>query len=275
MSSPFSIFRFCLAITILWVIHSHSQILTPPPLDPKPLSAVEASAPESRLRQTEAIYQQQLRTRHIPVLGKYLIDLQNLALTEEDPAPIKAEIQRVQSILSAGSVIDLSEVAEELNPIPEKPAEMRPRPSGPPGLQPAVSPLKPRRAVTTLTPAFAQRILPIPEGSASPEAAAIGQIEWRIDFLPPGNYELLIQYATRPLNSDLTLTTEFAGQKITQVMEKNRATKDIKSFRLFKIGQIRLTEEFSGETLRLSAGTTETSTLMLRNFVISRVKPEP
>jgi len=275
MRPPFSIFRFCLAITILWVIRSHSQILTPPPLDPKPLSAVEASAPESRLRQTEAIYQQQLRTRHIPVLGKYLIDLQKLALIEQDPVPIKAEMQRIQSIISSGSVIDLSEVAEELNPSPEKPAEMRPRPPGPPSTPPPGSPLKPRRGVTTLTPAFAQRILPIPEGSASPEAAAIGQIEWRIDFLPPGSYELLIQYATLPLDTDLTLTTEYAGQKITQVMEKSRATKDIKSFRLFKIGQIRLTEEFSGETLRLSAGTAETSTLLLRNFVISRVKPEP
>jgi len=256
-------------------MHSHSQIPASPPQEPNPLSAVAASAPESRLRQTEAIYQQQLRTRHIPVLGKYLIDLQKLALMEEDPAPIKAEIQRVQSILSAGSVIDLSEVAEELNPVPERQARMRLGPLGPPGLQSAVSPLKPRRGVNALTPAFAQRILPIPEGSASPEAAAIGQIEWRIDFLPPGNYELLIQYATLPLDSDLTLITEFAGQKITQVMEKTRATKDIKSFRLFKIGQIRLTEEFSGETLRLTAGTAETSKLLLRNFVITRIKPEP
>lgn len=254
-------------------MRSHSQIPAPPQPEPKPLSAVEASAPESRLRQTEAIYQQQLRTRHIPILGKYLIDLQKLALTEDDPAPIKAEIQRVQNILSAGSVIDLSEVAEELNPIPEKSAEMRARPPGPP--PPLGSPLKPRRGVNTLTPAFAQRILPIPEGSASPEAAAIGQIEWRIDFIPPGDYELLVQYATLPLESDLTLTAEFAGQKITQVMEKNRATKDLKSYRLFRIGQINLKQEFSGETLRLTAGTPETNTLLLRNFVISRVKPAP
>ena len=265
--------RLCIGIAVLGAMRSYSQIPVPPQPEPKPLNAVEASAPESRLRQTEAIYQQQLRTRHIPVLGKYLIDLQKLALTEDDPAPIKAEIQCVQSIISSGSVIDLSEVAEELNPSLEKPAEMRPRPSGPP--PPPGSPLKSRRGVNTLTPAFAQRILPIPEGSSSPEAAAIGQIEWRIEFIPPGDYELLIQYATLPLDSDLALTAEFAGQKITQVMDKNRATKDIKSFRLFKIGQIHLTEEFSGETLRLTAGTAESSKLLLRNFVISRVKNEP
>lgn len=270
MSQPCPIFRFCLGFMLLCVIRSHSQIPTSAPQEPRPLSAVEASAPESRLRQTEAIYQQQLRARHIPVLGKYLIDLQKLVLTEEDPAPVKAEIQRIQSILSSGAALDLSEVAEELNPGPEKPARIRSRP--PETLN--TTPIKPRRGVTTLTPAFAQRILPTPESSASPEAAAVGQIEWRIDFLAPGNYELLIQYATLPLNTDLTLTAEFAGHKITQVMEKNRATKDIKSFRLFKIGQIRLTEDFAGETLRLTAGTAETNALLLRNFVISRIKPE-
>lgn len=273
MRYAFPFVRLCIGIAVLGAMRSYSQIPAPPQPEPKPLNAVEASAQESRLRQTEAIYQQQLRTRHIPVLGKYLIDLQKLALTEDDPAPIKAEIQRVQSIISSGSVIDLSEVAEELNPSPEKPAEMRPRPLDPP--PPPGSPLKPRRGVNTLTPAFAQRILPIPEGSSSPEAAAIGQIEWRIDFIPPGDYELLIQYATLPLESDLALTAEFAGQKITQVMEKNRATKDLKSYRLFRIGQINLKQEFSGETLRLTAGTPETNTLLLRNFVISRVKPAP
>ena len=269
--------RFChiFCLGLLAFLGSLCQAQIPPSPAATPLTAVEASAPESRLRQTEAIYQQQLRTRHIPVLGKYLTDLQKIAATANDPAPIKAEIQRVQAIISSGAILDLSEVAEELNPSPEKPAEMRPRPPGPPGPPPPGSPLKPRRGVNTLTPAFAQRILPIPEGSASPEAAAIGQIEWRIDVIPPGNYELLIQYATLPLENDLPLTTEFAGQKITQVMEKNRATKDIKSFRLFKIGQIHLTEEFSGETLRLTAGTAESSKLLLRNFVISRVKPEP
>lgn len=259
---------------VLWSVRSHSQIPTPPS-EPKALSAVEASAPESRLRQTEAIYQQQLRTRHIPVLGKYLMDLQKLALTEEDPAPIKAEIQRIQSLISAGSVIDLAQVAAELNPKPEKPTDQPPRPLGPSGPPPAGSPVKPRRGVNTLTPAFAQRIQPIPEGSASPEAAAIGQIEWRIDFLPPGDYDLLIQYSAPTLQTDLNLTTEFAGQKITQVLAKDRATKDLKSFRLFRLGQIHLNQEFNGETLRLTADRPEASTLLLRNFIVSRVKPEP
>jgi hypothetical protein len=129
--------------------------------------------------------------------------------------------------------------------------------------------------VNTLTPAFAQRIQPVPEGSASPEAAAIGQIEWRIDHLPAGKYDLLMQYAAPDLEADLPISIEFAGQKITQTLGKDRATKDAKSYRLYRIGQIQLTQDSSGEILRLTAGTSQSATLLLRNFVISQVRPAP
>jgi len=223
--------------------------------------AVAESAADSRLRQMETIYQQQLRTRHIPVLGQYLTDLQKQAAKTSDPSALKAEIQNVQAIISGGAVMDLTAVAQELNPTQKLTAANPPPPE------------KMKRGPITLTPAFAQRIQPTPEGSASPEAAAIGIIEWRIDSLPPGSYEFVLQYACPTLDSELTVTAEFAGQKITQKMPPNRATKDATNYRLLRLGMIQLTKDATGETLRLMAGSDQSKALLIKSFVIAKAKP--
>lgn len=235
---------------------------TPSPALPVQSPAIEASAADSKLKQMELIYQQQLRARHIPVLGKYLTELQKQAATATDPNPYQAEIQRVQAIINSGGVVDLNAVAQELNPTAK------------PTIAPSTTAplIRPQRAVTTLTPSFARSILPVPEGSASPEAAAIGQIEWRIDTLPVGTYDLVIQYSCPTAKSELKVEATFAGQTISKTLDPSKATKDTASYRLLRLGQMTLTKTMSGETLRLTAGTADSSAFLVRNFVIARAK---
>ena len=222
--------------------------------------AIEASSADSKLRQMETIYQQQLRARHIPVLGRYLTELQKQAATATDPKLYTAEIQRVQAMISAGGVLNLNSVMRELNP------ETAPAASAPAAIRLA-------RAVTTLTPAFARSIQPVPEGSASPDAAAIGQIEWRIETLPAGTYDLVIQYACPTAKSDLLIEATFAGKKISKNLDPSKATKDITSYRLLRLGQMTLDKTTSGETLKLTAGVAGSSSFFVRNFVIAQTKP--
>lgn len=226
---------------------------------------VEASAPDSKLRQMEVIYQQQLRARHLPVLSRYLTELQSQAAKATDPIALKAEIQRVQSLIAAGGMVDLQAISQELNPtVPPASIAAMPMPSAP----------RAARAVTTLTPAFASNIQPVPEGSASPEAAAIGLIEWRIETLPAGKYDLVIQYACPVAQTEIQVQAEFAGNIISKKLDASKTTKDSTSYRLLRLGQISLDKDVAGGTLRLSAGTPDSKTVLVRNFVIARAKPE-
>ena len=228
---------------------------------PMTSQAVEASGPDSRLRQLESIYQQQLRTRHIPLLGKYLTDLQQNARAADTPA-LQAEIQRVQAIISAGGVVDLRAASRELNPSTTSPV--------PAPLMP--DPERSKRAMITLTPSLAQSIQPVPEGSASPVSATIGQLTWRIDSLPAGTYDLVLHYASFTPDADVPVTLELAGQKLTETLDAKKATKDNKTFRLLRLGQITLEKDVSGSPLVLTAGSADKPALIVRNLVIARAK---
>jgi hypothetical protein len=223
--------------------------------------AVEASSPDSRLRQLEGIYQQQLRARHIPLLGKYLTDLQQNARLSDTPA-LQTDIQRVQTLISAGGLIDLAAAARELNPGTEAIA-------GVPMMPPSG---KLRRTPITLTPSFAQSILPQPEESASPVAAKIGQMSWRIDHLPAGSYDFVLHFASLTPEAAVPLRIEFAGQKLEQNITATQATKDARTFRLLRIGQMKLEQDIHGTMLTLSAATAEAPGLLVRHLVIARAK---
>jgi hypothetical protein len=223
--------------------------------------SVEASSPDSRLRQLEDIYQQQLRARHIPLLGNYLTELQQSARLNDTPA-LQAEIQRVQALISSGGLIDLAAAAQELNPGAEAAAVTAKMPS----------PGKPRRAPITLTPSFAQSILPQPEGSASPVAAKVGQMSWRIDHLPAGSYDFVLQFASLTPDAAVPVRIEFAGQIIEKNITPTQATKDARTYRLLRLGQMKLEQDISGSQLTFTAATAEVPGLLVRNLVIARTK---
>lgn len=248
---------FFLIVSLLAVASVNAQ--SPPAEAPLVVHspAVEASSPDSRLRQLEGIYQQQLRARHIPLLGKYLTDLQQSARLNDTPA-LQEEIKRVQQLISTGGLIDLAAAARELNPVSTTTAPKKPGPG------------KLRRALITLTPSFAQSIIPQPEGSASPVSAKIGQMSWRIDHLPAGSYDLVLHFSSLTPDTAVPLHIEFAGQKLEQQLSSTQATQDARTFRLLRLGQMKFDQDINGSTLTLTAGSAEMPGLLVRNLVIAR-----
>jgi hypothetical protein len=252
--SPFIPFLLIFSLLAAASLDAESPLVVQSP-------AVEASSPDSRLRQLEGIYQQQLRTRHIPLLGKYLTDLQQSARLNNTPA-LQEEIRRVQELISTGGVIDLAAAARELNPASEATTTVPRMPA----------PGKPRRAPITLTPSFAQSILPQPEGSASPVSAKIGQMSWRIDHLPAGSYDFVLHFSSLTADTSVPLYIEFAGQKLELNLTSSQATKDARTFRLLRLGQMKFDQDINGSTLTLNAGSAETPGLLVRNLVIARAR---
>jgi hypothetical protein len=231
------------------------------PVNPPP---VAASAENSRLRQTETIYQLQLRTKHIPILSQYITDLQKLASQSADPTPYQKEIARIQNIISIGGVVDLAAAVQTL----KTPAEM-------PVTQPPPMPVRVSRAVLSLTPALANRISPTPATSAAPEAAAIGEMEWRIETLPAGTYDIVLSYACPKLEQPLTVELTLNGTSLKTTFNNSHITPDATAYRLLRLGRITLTTETRGEILRIQAGLPSTQILYLRHLLITRVQPSP
>lgn len=225
---------------------------------PEPIDAT------TRLSQLDLIYQQQLRARHIPLLSKYLTDLQSEAARAADPAPYQQEITRVQALISSGGVIDLVSAAQELSS-PTTPGQ--PSPTPPPD-KPALAE-KVGKSVLSLTPSLARSILPMPEGSASPMAAAIGRLTWKIDALPAGSYEVILHYASMDPMASVPVVVEFAGQKLEALIDKDRATKNSRSYRLMRLGRLKLESAAIGDELVLAAGGTDTASLLVRHLHIS------
>ncbi len=222
---------------------------------------VAASADNSRLRQMETIYQLQLRSRHIPLLSGYITDLQKLAAQAADPAPYQKEIERVQGIISSGGVMDLAAAVQSLK-----------TPSEAPVPQSLPMPARVPRGVMALTPALARSITPTPDGSASPEAAAIGEMEWRIETLPAGTYEVLLNYACTALEKPLPVQVMLGGYKVEGALDAGKTTPDTTTYRLLRLGQITLPTDVRGETLRLTAGAKGSNALLLRQLMITRAK---
>lgn len=229
-----------------------------------PATTPEPGDATTRLGQLDLIYQQQLRARHIPLLSKYLTDLQLEAARAADPAPYRQEIARVQGLISNGGVIDLVAAARELV---SQATPGQPSPAPPPE-KPALAE-KVDKSVLSLTPSLASSIQPTPEGSASPTAAAIGRLAWKIDTLPAGSYEVILHYASLDPVAAVPVVVEFAGQKLEALIDKDRATKNTRSYRLMRLGRLKLEKAASGDELVLTAGGTDTASLLVRHLHIT------
>lgn len=222
---------------------------------------VAASGENSRLRQTETIYQMQLRTKHLPLLSKYIVDLQKLAAQASDPAPYQKEIERMQAILSRGGVMDLTSAFQSLKAPAEAPVQ-----------QPPPMPTRSTGAFIALTPALAERITPTPDSSASPEAAAIGEIDWRIEFLPAGTYDIVLNYACPSLSQPLALQLSLAGERLDTTLDASKVTPSATTYGLHRLGQITLAADTQGAFLKLAVGAGAPPELLLRQLVITKAK---
>ncbi len=216
----------------------------------------------TRLQQMEAIYQKELSARHIPLLGKYLTELQrhrSAATADEQPA-YDAEIARIQEVIAGGGALDL--IAAQ-----QSPAGQLPMPAPMP-----TSPAAERKdALIVLTPALATRIVPPPPNGAV--TTAVSSAEWQVGGMEAGTYDVLIHYAVPELSEPLPIRVEFAGQTLEKAMETSRVTKDAGAFRIFRLGTLALTADQRGETLRLTVGDKKQPALVLKSVLITKPRP--
>lgn len=216
----------------------------------------------TRLQQMEAIYQKELSARHIPLLGKYLTELQryrSAATADEQPA-YDAEIARIQAVISGGGALDL--IAAQQSPTGQLPM---------PAPMLTVPAAERKDALIVLTPALATRIVPpLPSGATT---TTVSGAEWLIEGMEAGTYDVLIHYSVTELSDPLPIRVEFAGQTVEKAMETSRVTKNTESFRIFRLGTLALTADQRGETLRLTVGDKKQPALILKSVLITKPRP--
>ena len=219
-----------------------------------------AAATVGRLQQMESIYQKGLSTRHIPLLGKYVVELQRQAAAASDKSPYTAEIARIQQIISAGGVLDLIATQQAQSGTMPMPAPM-----------PAPVPIEQKQALIALSPALAQDVIPKPPVDA--QTATVGEISWRIEFIAAGTYDILLHFACRELEEPLKIRVECNGQLLEKELDVEHATKDAQTFRILRLGSLALTSDLRGETLRLVAGDKASPQLIVKSLLITRPRP--
>lgn len=251
--------RACsLLLLLLWLGSASAFAQASPPQRASSTSAgllAPAAAPAARLRQMEEIYQKELSARHLPLLEKYLAELQRQAAATTDKAAYEAEIARVQQIITAGGAVDL--IAAQRAQSGTMPAPM-----------PAPVPPERKEALIALSPALAQRLAP--EAEPNSATAVLGEGEWRIEFIAAGSYDILLHYACPDMTAAVPVRVEFGGQVVERTLETSRATKDALTFRIFRVGTLALSGDHRGETLRLVAGDKSAPKLILKSLLVTK-----
>lgn len=211
------------------------------------------------LAEMEAIYQRELSMRHIPLISQYLISLHQAAETAADKTAYLAEIARVQELLQSGGVIDL---AAARAPQAAGAAMPMPMPAPPPSKEAS-------QAVIALSPALAK------DSASIAATAKIGEMEWRVEFMAAGGYDLHVEYACPVLSAALPIRVELAGQVIEASLPTEKVTKDAESFRVLRLGRVTLPADLRARDLRITAGDKSSSSLILRHLFITPAKPAP
>lgn len=224
-------------------------------------NAAAASPEDSRLRQMEGIYLQQLRALHVPLLGKYVTDLQKMAAQAPDATPYQKEISRIQGIIASGGIVDLAGAVRALKSPSEPPTE-----TGAPPVP------RLRRGVLLLSPGLAEKIQPTPDTSASPDAAAIGMIQWRIESLAAGNYEVIAHYACPTLEKELPLVLMIGEHELSFTLDASKTTRTAESYRILRLGRLDVPRQISGGTLLLQAGNLENAPFHLKQLILTPIK---
>lgn len=241
---------------VLWILISCGLLAQPLGAQQPGAAMPPAPAdPAMRLQQMEAIYQKELSTRHIPLLGKYLVELQRQAAAATDKTAYEVEITRIQQIINGGGAVDLI-------------AAQRDQAGAVPMPAPAPVPAERSQALIALAPALAQSL--VPAAPTNSPTAVLGEGAWRIEFIGAGTYDLLLHYACPELTAPLPVQVELAGQIVEKVIEVERATKDAQTFRIFRVGTLTLTADHRGETLRLIAGDKAAPKLILKSLLITK-----
>jgi hypothetical protein len=234
---------------------------------PAPLMAQTAPlsppTPPAQWLQLEATYQNELKKIHVPLLSAYVNDLQRLAASSsnaETTVAIEKELQYLQSVISSGGVIDLNQLATDLN-----------REKSPP---PPLTPRQATNALLVLNPIQATSTAPPTTPAAvTPDAVEFTHITWLIEALPKGSYDVIAQCSVIAVPPSGDLELSFAKNRLTFPLEKRHLAPKPDSFRLLKLGTLELPIDVKDSPIELHAP--KDSQIKIRQLLITQAKPEP
>lgn len=233
---------------------------TAPPTSPTAPTPTTASS----WVQLEGTFQNELKKIHVPLISAYVNDLQRLAATSsnaETTVAIEKELQYLQTVISAGGVIDLTELASGLTNGASK------QRATPPTLRQATN------ALLVFTPVQATSISPPTAADTTDDSIAFTNLTWLIEALPKGRYEIIAQCSVAALPTPSDLELSIGRTRTTFSLEKRHIAQTPDSFRLFKLGTIELAIDVKDTQLEFSAP--KDSLIKFRQLLITQAKPEP
>lgn len=87
-----------------------------------------------------------------------------------------------------------------------------------------------------------------------------------------GRYDFVLHFANLAPDAAVPVRVEFAGQTVEMTISTTQATKDAQTYRLLRIGQMKLEKDISGAVLTLTASSPEMPGLLVRHLVIAPAK---
>lgn len=251
MRTASSIFVFA----IVAAIQGHAQPAT---------TTTPDTSPAARLKEYEATYQAGLKKIQTPLLSDYAAKLQQLALTAApaDQPAIKAELDRVQKIITDGGIIDLRSASNPQSTPPPKP------PGSPPGNGPGPGGPRPLAgAVLVLRPDTAKG--PAVFGSS----ITIGKAQWTVDHLDSGTYDISVICSFSSFTGKASLVASLAGDQAREDLSEARASNSPDQFRLLRLGKVRLDDDVTSKDLTLELDSTDLTGVQIRQVIISKPRP--
>lgn len=212
-----------------------------------------------RLALYEKIFREQSRLRSLPLLRDRLKQVA-LELASTPNEELQAESRWLAQRIAEGGVVDLVELAKAISPDSAWPEPVVFEDEG--------------RGVWDLTPQVALEINPKPAASAVPQSLAIQQIQWRLDRLQAGNYEVLLNYATLREDAKFTLQCALGSSKFERQFSTPEATSSPKSYRLLRLGEVKIEQAI--ESAQFAMRVTEQKegeplVLVLRHLILRRM----
>ena len=221
------------------------------------IPGIEAtSTPAARLEALENTYTVNLRRIHAPVLQDYLrqLELQKSLFAArgrtEEIQQTDAEIARVKQAMSTTGLFQFAP----------------PKPAPPPAAATIAGGDVPRRGNVLSLPA-AKAV-----GATTTDAAPLGQLEWTVEKLASGTYDVLMVYSCPNLDKPVDLVVNFASQALNHALPVERATGSEKDFRVCRLGTITVSRDVARENLRLQA-TAASPRLAVRSVIFAVPKP--
>jgi hypothetical protein len=231
-----------------------------------PAAAQQPAATPLTLEQMEAIYQRELSARHIPLISRYMLDMQRQQAGNTDSKLYLDEVAQLMILLKANGVVDLHDARTALqNGATSLPVAVNAAPAAGP-LPPAASSAPPAQHFR------AALALGVPTAT---ESTLIGRLEWRAASLPAGEYDVRLEYSAAALTQPLTLAVQAGTTSLSAALPAARATPDEKTFRFFKIGRIKLESPVRGGTVVLTAEDSTTPPRLIARQLIFIPVPAP